>query len=119
CAGRVVEREQPRLELRDAVAADRARELVRERERRGFRLVDPRDQRDAVGERERGLERLGEPLLDLGLDRDAVDDDLDVVLLALVELRRIVELDDLAVDARAEEALRAEVLEQRDVFALA
>ncbi len=46
---RVVEREQPRLELGDAVAADRARELVRERERRLLRLVDERDERDAFG----------------------------------------------------------------------
>ena len=35
------------------------------------------------------------------------------------ELRRIVELDDLAVDARAQEALRAQLLEQRRVLALA
>src|SRR5690606_19435767 len=101
---RVVEREEPRLELRDAVAADRARELVREDERLAL-FVEERDLRDAVAERERGLERLGEPEREVVPHADPIDDDLDVVLLLRVQLRRIVELDERAVDARADEAL--------------
>src|SRR5690606_40829457 len=50
---RVVEREQPRLELRQAVTADVAGEAVREHELFRVRIVHERDARDAVGQAQR------------------------------------------------------------------
>src|SRR5690606_27071979 len=106
-ADRVVERKEPRLELRDAVAADGACELVGEDERLTG-LVDECDLRDAVAERERRLERLGEAQPQVRPHAKPVDDDLDVVLFLRAQRRRIVELDERAVDTRADVALRAQ-----------
>lgn len=52
------------------------------------------------------------------LQHDAVDDDLDVVLVLLVELEALVEAVHLAVDAHAREALLGQVLEELDELAL-
>ena len=57
-------------------------------------------------------------LLD-GLDREPVDDRLDGVLLLLLQLRRLGERVDDAVDPDAGEALGLQVGEQVDVLALA
>ena len=57
--------------------------------------------------------------LDDCLDREPVDDHLDGVLLLLVELGRVVEAVDLAVDPGPGEALGLELLEQLDVLPLA
>ena len=116
-ARRVVEREQPRLELRQRVVADRAGELRRvEMLAAGVHL--DRD-RAPVAVAERRLERLGEALLELGRHLQAVDDDLDRVLGRLRDLRHRVDLVDLAVDANPHEALRAELDQELDVLALA
>ena len=61
--------------------------------------------RDAVGEFERGLEAVGEARGDVAAHDDPVDDDVDVVLVLLVELRRIGDLGELAVELNALEAL--------------
>ncbi len=50
---------------------------------------------------------------------EAIDDDLDRVLAALIELRRIVEFPHHAVDASADEAARAQVGDELGVLALA
>ena len=55
-ARRVVEGKQPRLEFGDAVAADRAGELVGEHQLRAVLVVHERDARHAVGESQRRLE---------------------------------------------------------------
>ena len=82
--------------------------------------VDEVGEHEAVGEAERGLDGLGEPLLHGRLDLEAVDDDGDRVLLLLGQLRGLVgEVVDLAVDERAAEALRLELAEQLEVLALA
>ena len=52
--------------------------------------VDELDDHDALGQAERGLERVGEAPLRSRLDQQAVDDDLDRVLLLLLELGRLV-----------------------------
>src|SRR6185436_16757743 len=56
-AVRVVEGKEPRLELGQAVAADRACEPVRELQRLTLRLVVEREPGSALGERKRRLER--------------------------------------------------------------
>ena len=53
------------------------------------------------------------------LDGDAVDDDVDRVLVLLVQHGRVGQLDDLAVDPGAAEALRGQLAEQVGVLALA
>ena len=82
-------------------------------------FVEEGDARDALAEPERGLERFGEPLLEIGAHFQPVHDRFDRVLALGIELRRGVELDVLAVDARAHETLAAEFLDHLQVFALA
>ncbi len=113
-AVRRVEREDPRLELGQPDAVERAREPLRE----GQRLaVDHVDHDEPVGERERRLDRVGQPVADVLLEDEPVDHDLDRVLELLVELDLLLELALLAVHLHAREALAAQVLE--DVLVLA
>ncbi len=95
-AERVVEREQPRLDLGDREARDRAGEF--RRKDRLLARIGVFGDRDPVGEVERGLERIGEPVAEIGRDDDAVDDHRNVVLEVLVERPDLVEFDHLAVD---------------------
>ena len=84
--------------------------------------VDELDDEDAAGEAEGRLDRVGEPALGPGvvaLGDEAVDDDLDGVLLLLLELGRLGQRDDLAVDAGAREALGLQLGEEVDELALA
>ena len=81
--------------------------------------VDEVEHDQPVGEPERGLHRVGEPLLGRILDREPVDHHGDVVLLLLLELGRIGERVDRAVDHHARVALRLQVGEQVDELALA
>ncbi len=117
-AGRVVEREHPRLELGDRIAAHRAGEACREGDVVALAVHEMHDG-DAVGEIQRGLERFGEALLQVLADLEAVDHHADVVLLVLVQRRDLVELVDLAVDQRAHVALGAQLGEQLQMLALA
>ncbi len=123
CAVRRVEREDPRLELRHRRAALQAGELLGERQDLRGLLVplarDELDLDDAVRQADRGLDRVGEPLAQVGAHHEPVDDDRDVVLELLVELDRLVQLAQLAVDLRPREAVRAELLEELAVLALA
>jgi hypothetical protein len=119
----VVEGERARLDL-----VDRERVLVGARQVLGEGVeallvvlgqVDELGQDAAVGELERRLHGVREALLDAALDDEAVDDDLDGVLVLLAQLRRIAELDELAVHPRAGIALRGQLLEEVDELALA
>ena len=118
-SGRIVEREQPRLEFHEAVAAGRAGVAVREQQWFALRLVLERDSRHALGQRKRGLERFREPLRGVRPHSQAIDDRVDGVPAARVEARRRVELDEPAVDVGAHEALGLQVLERLGVLALA
>ena len=100
--------------------------MLRERERLRWRGAFPGDQLDlgdAVGEAERGLQRIGEPPLETLAEHQPIDDDFDLVLFVsrqpLVALQELVDLHRLAVDAGAHVALAGEILEQRVVLALA
>ena len=73
----------------------------------------------AVGQLQRGLERVGEAPLDAVAPHEPVDDDLDRVLLVAGQLDLVGGLVDLAVDPGPGEALGGQVGEQRLVGALA
>src|SRR5207253_323097 len=82
-AVRIVEREKSGFDLGYGKAGDRAGEFRRHQEPlRLAVLLYVREFGDdeAVGEIERGLDRIRQAVADVGPDRDAVDDDLDVVL---------------------------------------
>ena len=112
-----VEAEDARLELDQARPMDRTRELLAERERPI--LVDHLDLDEAVRQRHRRLDRIGEPLSELALHHQAIDDHRDVVLVLLVEHDLLVQAPQLAVDLDPAEALATELLELLAVLALA
>ena len=91
--------------------------------RRPRRRRDELDLGHAFGQLQRGLQRVGEPALDAVAPHEAVDDDLDRVLLVprqpLVALQELGDVDDLAVDPGPHVALAGEILEQGLVLALA
>ena len=62
------------------------------------------DDDDVVGEVERDLDRLGQPALDAAADDQAIDDDVDRVVAAPIELDVLLERAELPVDARLREA---------------
>ena len=74
---------------------------------------------DDISLAEGGLHGVGQPPLGGLLDREAVDDHLDGVLLLLLQLRRVGERVHHAVDPHPGEALGLQLAEQVDVFTLA
>ena len=99
-----------------------ARQVLGERERLGLFLVLARDDLDlghALGDAERSLERVGEAALDAGAAHQAIDHDLDRVVLVPLELQLGGEVDQLTVDPSAREALTGQLVEQARVLALA
>ena len=115
-AVRRVEREDPRLELgqRDAVLG--AREVLAVEERLA---VDHGDPDEPFRQRRRRLDRLCQPLAQVGLHHEAVDHDLDRVLELLVEDDLLLEQPLLAVDLDAREAVATQLLEDVPELALA
>ncbi|GJD71291.1 hypothetical protein MMMDOFMJ_4246 [Methylobacterium gnaphalii] len=115
---RVVEGEEPGLDLGDGETRDRAGKARRERDLLrclAFGRIGEFDVGDPVGEFQGGLERLGEAACHVVAHHDAVHHHVDVVLELLVELRHVVDRVVLAVDAKALEAL---LLEFCDLFAV-
>ena len=104
-AVRRVERERARRHLRHAHAAPRAGEPAREQP---IAAVERVDDDDVVGKAERDLDRLGEPPLDPGLENQPIDDDVDGVIAAAIELDVLVERSLLIVDADLREAAGAQ-----------
>ena len=122
-AVRRVERERPRFEVVDGKrVAVRAGQLLGEAlltVRVVVVAVDELQHEDAVGEVQRGLHRVGQPLLGRRLDRQPVDDDLDVVLLLLLQRGRVGQRIHHAVHSNPAVALRIQLVEQVDELALA
>jgi hypothetical protein len=114
-AGGAVEGEQPRRQLRKGDAAVGARVALREQ----LASALPFDEREPVCETQRSLERFDDARAHPFANRDAIDDQLDVVLLGPGELDGCAELVHRAVDAGAYVALFREVLELLLVLALA
>ena len=109
-AERVVEREQPRLDLGDGEARDRAGELLREDDalaaRRSPSVSSAHSTMAMPSARSSAVSRNSARRAPMsGADHDAVDHHVDVVLELLVERRRVVDLVELAVDLHALEAL--------------
>ena len=97
----------------------RARQLLGEVLPRGIPLlVDEVDLHHSPGEPESRLDRVGDAAEDVVARHQAVDDHGDVVLVALLQHRRLGELDQLAVDDRARVALGSELAEEVDELAL-
>ena len=136
-AGGAVEREDPRFKFRDRVAADVAGETGGEH---GVATVGAvatavaaaaassvptvgavhrGDDRTALGERESGLERLGEAQRQVLPDPEAIDHHLDRMLPLRIERGRLVQLVQHAVDPRPHEPLRPQALDDPRVLALA
>jgi hypothetical protein len=111
-AGGVVEAEEPRFHLGEAVMADRAGVVARKR----VFLVGVHVQRDgaAVGQAQCGFEAFAEPLLDFGPNAQAVHHHVNIVLLGLFQRAGFLDGGHLPVDAQAHEALRL----QRGEFVL-
>ncbi len=118
-AHRCVEREQARFQLRQRVIADRAGILGGEQRRRGSGVVQALHRGHAVAQLQRGLEALGQALLDVLARAEAVDHRLDGVLLAQCQRRHRVDLMQLAVHAHTDEALRTQLVEHLRMLALA
>ncbi len=117
---RVVEGEQLGFQLADGVTADRAGEACGEDHLLAFFvLVHGRDQRDAVRQFQRRLEGFGQTLLQVAANLEAIHHDIDGVLLLFVQLGQFVQLIEAAVDAGADEALGTQLIEHRQVLALA
>ena len=112
-----VEREVPWLERRIRDAAIRARARLREERllAAGFRL--PRDRAHAAAERERGRERFQHARARRFAHHDAIHHRLDRVHARLREHNLAREIAQLAVDARAHEALLRELGEFLLMFA--
>ena len=112
-----VEREGARLDLGEADAAMRARELLGVHLLRARVGVDREHAPLAVAQRDLHGVRYAAALR-LVVEHEPVDDDLDRVPLLLVEVDRLVEAPRLAVDAHADEPRGARLLEQLAVLAL-
>ena len=120
-----VEGEVARRRLLETQPAVRAGEMLREGDRlvalAALGPVHDEHLGGPAGERERGLDRLGQPLADVGPADQAVDHHLDGV--GLVPRQRhlgpVRQLQRHAVDAHPGETLLGQVVEQRAVLALA
>ena len=107
---RRVERKRARRHLGHADAALDAGQLAREQP---IATLERVDDDDVVGERERHLNRFGEPALDAGLHDQPIDDDVDGMVAPPIELDVFVERAERAVDARFREPF---LLELRELF---
>ena len=107
-AGRVVEREEPRRDLRIADPAGGTGELFGEEE---ILPLERRDLHDALGELGRQLDGIGEPLPDAVLLHQPVDEHLDGVRGVLGQRRRLGQLVEVAVDVGAHEAVLPQLAE--------
>ncbi len=122
-AVRGVEGEHPRLELGHRGAALQAGEALGERQHRSRAVLPSRRQQldldDRVRQPRRRLDRVGQALADVVAHDEPVDDHRDVVLELLVELDRIFQQAQLAVDLRPRVAVGAQLVEELAVLALA
>ncbi len=115
---RTVEGEQARFEFAQGIVADGACEFIGEHELGAFRPVHVGNARHALTQPQGGLKGLGEALAQVGPHFEAIDDRFNGVLAAHIEFGRLIELHNLAVDARAHEAARLQFLDEFGMLAL-
>ncbi len=118
--GRIVEGKQPRLQFGDAVAALRAGKAGGKQQFLIAGLVHPGNPapgRRPAAARFRRIRPGAARIVGRTLKRSTTD--FDAVFLLQVQFGRLIEFDHDAVDARAHEALRAQLLEDVQVLALA
>ncbi len=118
CSVRRVEREVTRSELVEADVVERAGQLLAERDHVLAVLGLDGHRRQALRQLEGGLDRIGHPSADVGVRHQAVDHDVDVVLVVAVQADLLRELPDLAVDPGSGEAPSGQVLQEAFVLAL-
>ena len=111
-----VEGKRPRLQLRNAGAALRARQFLRVQP---LLAVDHRHQHQPVGQLGRGIDRRLQPLLDPRLHQQPVHHHFDGMVLALVQRDLFVQRAQHAIDARPHKTLPRQFLQVLLVFALA
>ena len=111
----VVEREHARRKLLDGNAAVVAGVVLRERD--GF-TADNICNHQTAGQRRRGLDRIRNASASVRTDDNAVNNDLNVVLLGFRQLEFFGQIVDFAVHAHADIALLAGVLKHLVVLAL-
>ena len=111
----VVEREHARRKLLDRNAAVVAGVVLRERD--GFAANDIRNHQTAR-QRRRGLHRISNASAGVRTDDNAVNNDLNVVLLGFRQLEFFRKIMDFAVYAHADIALLAGILKHLNVLAL-
>uniref|UniRef100_A0A0N5A5Q4 Myosin motor domain-containing protein n=1 Tax=Parastrongyloides trichosuri TaxID=131310 RepID=A0A0N5A5Q4_PARTI len=107
-AERIVEREQPRLDLADGEARNRAGELLgKDDPARLFALgrLGPFGGGDAVGQSQSGLDAVGIARLKTLFGYNTIDDNIDVMLELLVERGGVLDGVEFAVDLQPLEAL--------------
>ena len=98
-----VERKQPRLQFRNPVTAHRAGELAGKNHWLAVWLVHEGDLGHAVGQRQRGFERLGQAQAGLGTHAKPVHHGLDGVVVVAVQRRRFVQVANRPVDTHTHE----------------
>ena len=118
-AVRVVEREQPGLQLRERRATLRARAGLRESLLDRCAVAVEQHDHPPGAHLQRRFHRAGHPLVQVRPADQAVDHDLDRVRRVPVQLRRIVEGVDAAVHAHPHESRLDRVLEHGTVLSLA
>ncbi len=124
---RVVEREQPRLDLLDGEAGDRAGELRREDQPLGRALgagtfggrVGELGDGDSVRQVKCRFETVGEPCRHVGAHDDTVNDHVDIVFQLLIEGRGLGDLVEGVVDLDPLEALFLQLRQFLTVLAFA
>jgi hypothetical protein len=118
---RRVEGEVARRRFVEGATVDRAGQVLGEGEDLLLALVacHELDGGDPLGQPEGRLQRVGQPALDALAAHQAVDDDLNGVLLVPGELGDVTDLVDLAVDAGPTESLTRQLVEQRLVLTFA
>ena len=82
-------------------------------------MVHPGDPQSAAGESQRRLDGLGQAQLQVWADPKPVDHHLDIMLLVQIQLGRVIQFIEIAVDARADEALGVQLGKHLLVLAFA
>ena len=115
-AVRRIETERARFQLRHGDAAIAARQFL------GVNFLGAADDGNGhktFGEFQRRGQRLFQAPGDAGFHEQAIDDNFDRVIFALIEFRRVVERIQRAVDARAQETIARQLFQFLFVFAFA